>query len=74
MSDRFTQEAIVTRADNTIAILHFAQGQELAWQRKDLPENTVPGTHLFFTINTVESEGKERSKLAAVILNELLTP
>lgn len=74
MSDRGTEEAIVVNADEKTAVLRFASGQEMVWQREGLPKDASAGTHLSFKIQTIESEAQEHAKLAALILNELLTP
>ena len=73
MVQRDQKHAVLTHRDAEHAVIQFDDGQELRLKTQEIPPDVIPGSDLAFRIINKHDEAAERSALAAVLLNELLT-
>ena len=64
--------ATLDRFEETLGVLRFEGGQELAVPKEELPKDVKEGSSLFLLISQSLSEEEAREKLAKSILNEIL--
>lgn len=68
----YSQEMVIDRFEEKYAILKGAEGQEIVWPIKKLPDEIKKGEVIRLTLSTAKTETEEREKIAKALLNEIL--
>lgn len=70
--DRFFLIGKIERFEGKMAVIVLADGQQLLWPIKNLPEEGEAGKAVRLILSTAKSDEKEREIMAKAILNEIL--
>ncbi|GEM_PF-1400657 len=66
------KKVILDRFEGGSAVFKFEDGQELKWEKENLPRNFKVGDEIVFKLATFDSEIKEREEIARKLLEEIL--
>lgn len=67
-----TKKAILDRFENETVVFRFDDGQELRWNRDELPRDFQIGEEIVLKLSTSTSENEERAEIARKLLSEIL--
>lgn len=62
----------IERFEDAVAIIALADGQQIKWPIKTLPDGCAVGSTVRLILKTSESDQADREQLAKSILNEIL--
>ncbi len=64
----------IDRLEENFAVIKLTTGQEIFWDKNNLPADCVAGDTLTFTIAKDEKTTQNNEQLAKDILNQILKP
>ena len=66
------KKVVLNRFEGKWAVFKFSDGQELKWEKENLPRAFKVGDEIVFKLATTASETKEREEIARKLLGEIL--
>lgn len=72
LAEVFSIEGKIEKFEDKMAVIKTADGQELRWPIKNLPEDIEVGSPVRLVLSTTQTIAEERDKIAKNILNQIL--
>jgi len=73
-SHDYSLKAVTKKFEGKFAVLETADGQQVHWPIKDLPDDVQAGTEVRLLVSSKKTADEEREQVAQLVLNKIIAP